>query len=103
MTKEKFRIPAHIKREETKRWGRDLFAEFDLSDAQGRWLVVTAMECHQRMRSAAEELDRGGLTIVDRYGKAKVSPLVAVERDSRAALIQALRALNLDASLAPKG
>ncbi len=55
-----------------------------------------ALEAHQRARECREQIDRDGLTIEGRDGQVKVHPLVAAERDARAAWLSAIKALGLE-------
>ena len=48
------------------------------------------------MRQAQAVIEAEGPTTTDRFGQVKAHPMHTVERDSRAQMIQALRALNLD-------
>ncbi len=57
---------------------------------------MTAMEAFDRMRQAQAVLATDGLSIKDRFKQVKVHPLTVVERDSRAQMMAALKALNLD-------
>ncbi len=61
-----------------------------------RTLLVTALEAWDRAQQAREAIDREGLTVATRFGESKAHPLLAVERDARAAFLQAMRALHLD-------
>jgi P27 family predicted phage terminase small subunit len=82
-------------------------------EASGRhlWKIVQehfALEPHHEviLRQACEALDRAegarariateGLTVKDRFGVDRAHPLLATERDSRAAFLRALAALGLD-------
>jgi hypothetical protein len=48
------------------------------------------------MRLAQEAIERDGMTVLDRFGQRKAHPLLPAERDARAQMLAALRALNLD-------
>ena len=74
------------------------------------WGVRGAAEDHSDARStdpAARQLDRqataradvekNGVTILDRFGIAKENPAVAIERQAAMAFVRIMRELNLDA------
>lgn len=48
------------------------------------------------MNEAAALIDKHGVCVADRYQQLKSNPAVAAERDSRAAMLQAFKQLNLD-------
>lgn len=81
---------------EAKRWWKRLMDEYDITDQAGLLLLQTALESFDRMRSAQAAIATEGQTQIDRFGQAKAHPLLSVERDARAAMIAALKALNLD-------
>lgn len=97
---EKHRIPAHL-RPETRKWIRQILAEFDLESHHFRVLVKTA-EAWDRSEQARERLADDGLTVLDRYETPKAHPCVAIERDSRTAFFRGLRELALDGVDAPE-
>ena len=81
---------------EACRWWRRLTTEYEIGDDAGRLILMTAMEAFDRMRQAQAVLTKDGLSIKDRFGQVKAHPLAVVERDSRAQMMAALKALNLD-------
>lgn len=93
------KVPAHL-RPETRKWVRDIIADFDLESHHFRVLVKTA-EAWDRSEQAREQLT-GGLTVLDRAGIPKAHPCVAIERDSRTAFFRGLRELALDGVDAPE-
>lgn len=54
------------------------------------------MEAFDRMRGCQKIIEKDGAKLVDRFDQVKSHPLLAIERDSRAAMLAALKALNLD-------
>ena len=52
-------------------------------------------EALDRLRDAQRRIQQDGPTYSDRFGQLKAHPLLAVERDARSQMLQALRALNL--------
>lgn len=81
---------------EARRWWRKLTVEYVIEDEAGRLLLMVALESFDRMREAQIALAKDGLVLTDRFGQMKPHPLNTVERDSRAAMMAALRQLNLD-------
>jgi phage terminase small subunit len=77
-------------------WWTRLHAEFDLSDEGAAFLLESALRAFDRMNQAAALIEKHGVCIEDRYKQLKPNPACAVERDSRAAMLQAFKALNLD-------
>jgi hypothetical protein len=59
-------------------------------------LLETGMRAFDRCEAARALLDRDGVVVTDRWGQSKQHPAAAVERDARAGLLAALRALCLD-------
>ncbi|WP_104668915.1 hypothetical protein [Ensifer adhaerens] len=96
---EKYKVPPHL-RPETRKWIRQILADFELESHHFRVLVKTA-EAWDRSEQAREQLV-GGLVVEDRYGTPKAHPCVAIERDSRTAFFRGLRELALDGVDAPE-
>ena len=77
-------------------WWKRLHREFDLSDEGAAFLLESALRSFDRMNEAAALIDKHGVCILDRYQQLKPNPATTVERDSRAAMHAAFKALNLD-------
>ena len=76
-------------------WKR-LASDYEITDEAGLLLLQTGLEAFDRMRLAQEAIQRDGMTVLDRFGQRKAHPLLPAERDARAQMLAALRALNLD-------
>jgi len=81
---------------EAKRWWRALVADYDSVDEAGLLILQTAMEAHDRMGGAQAIIVEHGAVTQDRWGQLRPNPATTIERDSRAAMLAALKALNLD-------
>src|SRR5262249_18633813 len=66
-------------------------------DRPGELVLLAACESLDRLRDCQRTLKTDGLTCEDRFGQTRAHPLLAVERDSRTALLKALRQLGLAA------
>lgn len=87
--------PSTLSREARARW-RQMRDDFGIVDSAGLLLLETAFEAFDRMRQAQKLVREQGATQVDAKGMLRAHPGVAMERDSRAAMLGALRALHLD-------
>lgn len=92
---EQSKPPKRLSREAQGWWLR-LQGEYGIEDEAGRLLLMTAMEAFDRMRLAQNAVKRKGATFEDRFGQLRAHPLLSVERDARAQMLAALKALNLD-------
>jgi len=72
----------------TKEWG--------ITDAAGTLTLLTALQSLDRMRQAQALIAKDGILQNDRFGTARPHPATQVEKESRAGLLQALKALSLD-------
>ena len=81
---------------EAQKWWKELEKEYQIEDQAGLLLLQTTCEAFDRMRSAQETIKKEGLQVTDRFGQKKAHPLTTVERDARSAMLQGLKALNLD-------
>ncbi len=81
---------------EAKGLRRRLTDEYHITDEAGVAILRTALEAFDRMRSCQRVIARDGLTVTDRWGQVKPHPLIAAERDARAAWLAGLKQLNLD-------
>jgi P27 family predicted phage terminase small subunit len=81
---------------EARTWWKRLVSEYEIGDDAGLLLLQTAMEAFDRMRIAQEAIEADGVTVFDRFGQRKAHPLLPAERDARAQMLAALRALNRD-------
>jgi P27 family predicted phage terminase small subunit len=89
------RAPNGLSSEARALWRR-VVAEYDLRDEAGLLLLRTALEAFGRMKEAQSIIKRDGPVVYDRFKQPKAHPLLTTERDSRAAMLHALKALNLD-------
>lgn len=77
-------------------WWKRLLTEYSIEDSAGLLLLQTALEAHDRMYQARDLIAKHGAVTVDRFGQLRPNPATTIERDSRAAMLSALKALNLD-------
>jgi P27 family predicted phage terminase small subunit len=77
-------------------WWETIIETYQIDDPAGLLLLEAAMRAFDRMQAAASDLARDGATIRDRWGQPRCHPAAAVERDSRAGLVAALKALDLE-------
>ena len=87
------KLPRHLSGE-SRDFYRRIIAGWELGD-DGLAILLVAAESLDRLRQAQALLRRDGITIRGTRGL-KPHPAVGVERESRAAFLQALRQLNLD-------
>ena len=73
-----------------------MVAEYGIADPAGLALLATAAECLDRMRAAQRAIKKHGEIVLDCYGAPKLNPACNLEKDSRAGMLAAFRALNLD-------
>jgi P27 family predicted phage terminase small subunit len=87
--------PKHLSRESKKMW-RSILEEYEIADIAGLRILRVALEAFDRSQKCRESIDDLGLTIKDKFGQQKPHPLLPMERDSRAAFLAGIKALNLD-------
>jgi P27 family predicted phage terminase small subunit len=87
--------PKSLSREAKKIW-KDLQVEYGIEDPGGLLILKTGLEALDRLREAQTVIAKEGSQVQDRFGQWKAHPLLTVERDARAAMLAALKALNLD-------
>jgi hypothetical protein len=86
--------PAHLGEAGLGLW-RSIQQSYQIDDPGGLALLTVAAESSDRVASCRRQLDEAGEVIMVR-GQPRAQPAAAIERDARAALIRALKALNLD-------
>lgn len=86
--------PAHLSAKARKWWVR-IVGDW-LLDETGLLILQSAMEAFDRMTQAQGIIAQEGPVVADRFGQPKQHPATLVERDSRAAMLAALKALHLD-------
>jgi len=77
-------------------WWKKLHSEYDLGDGAALLLLETALQAFDRMHEARDLITKHGAVTSDRFGQLRPNPATTIERDSRAAMLSALKALNLD-------
>ena len=75
---------------------RSLLREYSISDAGGLALLTAACESLDRADEARQRIAADGAFTPDRFGQLRAHPAIAVERDARGQVLQALKQLNLD-------
>lgn len=86
--------PKHLRAAARRMWDK-LMREYHIDDAGGLALLEAACVSYQRAEDARVLVRREGLVVKDRFDQLKAHPACAVERDARAQMISALRALKL--------
>ena len=76
----------------------DIRREYSIDDSAGMLLLKTVAESYDQYQSALKQCKEQGYTITDRYGQIKSNPITTVMRDSKSAMLQSLKQLNLDFS-----
>lgn len=89
------KAPRHLSKEAKRTW-KEILCEYGIDDAAGLRILRVALEAHDRCQVARAAIDKDGMTVKDKFGQVKPHPLLATERDSRAAFLQAIKQLNLD-------
>jgi len=77
-------------------WWKKLVCDFSIDDSGGLLLLETALQAFDRMHEARGLIETHGAVTFDRFGQLRPNPATVIERDSRAAMLSALKALNLD-------
>jgi hypothetical protein len=90
------RPPVHLGKPGRALW-RAVQVDFGVDDAGGLALLTAACEARDRAEGAREQIAIDGMMFRDSKGNPRPHPLLAVERDARAATVSALKALQLDA------
>lgn len=91
--KNKIRIPKHLSND-AKKLFKYVTESFEL-EQHHLHLLCLACEALTRAKQARKEIEKYGLTSVDRYGQVKMRPEVQIERDSRISFCRLIRELNL--------
>jgi P27 family predicted phage terminase small subunit len=91
----KLRPPKHLKAAGATLWA-DIVRDYGIEDSAGLALLTTACEALDRQRAAQKAIAEHGELCLDRYGAPKLNPACALEKDARAGMVLALKALNLD-------
>ncbi len=93
--KTQIKPPGHLSTESKAFW-KQIVSDYGISDAAGLKILRVACEAFDRAQLARVEIDKTGLLVLDKFMQAKSNPLLPIERDSRAAFLAGLKALNLD-------
>ena len=81
-----------------KTWWVTLTRDYmiEANDSAGLLLLETALRAFDRMTDAQALIVEHGMVSGDRFGQLRPNPACVIERDSRAAMLMALKSLNLD-------
>jgi P27 family predicted phage terminase small subunit len=82
--------------DEAKKLFRTIQKEWTIGEEPGITILLTACQSLDRMREAQKILADEGALVKDRFGASKLHPATQLEKEARAHLLQALKALNLD-------
>jgi P27 family predicted phage terminase small subunit len=87
--------PDNLSEEAQSLW-RQIVQEYELDDSLGMLLLARALEAFDRMRQAQMVIKEHGPVFIDRFKQLRANPACTIERDAGAAMLQALRQLNID-------
>lgn len=93
--KKAIRCPKHLSPEARIIW-KEILSEYDIQDSAGLRILRISLESFDRSQECRKKIDEDGLIFYDKFNQKKSHPLLAIERDSRAAFLAGLKALNLD-------
>ena len=89
------KAPQHLGKSGRQLW-QQLHEEYELEGADLTALLEVACTCVDRLDQARQILKKEGPVAKDRYGSPKAHPALQIEKDARAGLIAAFRAMDLD-------
>ena len=89
------KMPSGLGPEGRKHWKASI-SEFDF-EVHHPPLLESAARQLDRQATARADVEKNGVTILDRFGIAKENPAVAIERQAAMAFVRIMRELNLDA------
>jgi len=87
-------VPAHLSDAGRSLW-RSIVADYKINDAGGLALLGQACEAADRVAECRALIAEQG-AVVRSNGAVRAHPLLAAERDARAAMLRAIRYMNLD-------
>ena len=87
--------PTHLRAAGRKLWN-GILQDWSIDRAHDLARLQAAAEAQDRMAEARAAIERDGAYVEGRFGP-KAHPALSVERDSRIALLRALRELGVDA------
>jgi len=80
--------------------GKNLFhnikQSYGIHDPAGEHILQTACEAFDTMRAAQKAVRKFGVVTLDERGRPKANPAAQVERDSRAAMLNAFKMLKIE-------
>ncbi len=88
--------PEHLS-DESKAWYQQVATEFAM-DQHHLFLLQCACENWDRSQSARREIEKNGLTVLDRFDQIHARPEVAIQKTAQAAFVRVVRELRLDES-----
>ena len=88
--------PKHLSRESKRIWRRMVAEYHPFDDMHGLKVLEVSLDAYDRFQAARLQIEAEGMTVLDKFEQIKPHPLLTVERDSRAAFLAGLKALNLD-------
>lgn len=87
--------PGHLSDEAAEKW-EELRVEWRIDDKAGLMMLTKAFEAWDRAERCRIRIDEDGEAITDRFDQMKPHPLLACERDSRAAFASLIRQLGIE-------
>jgi phage terminase small subunit len=87
-------VPEHLGDAGQSLW-QSIMADYRISDAGGLALLGQACEAADRVAECRKLIAEQG-AVIRSQGAVRAHPLLAAERDARAAMLRAIRYLNLD-------
>jgi P27 family predicted phage terminase small subunit len=92
--------PSNLSEEAQELWIQ-IVEEYMLDDSVGLMLLARALESFDRMRQAQAVIQEHGPIFSDRFGQLRANPACTIERDAGAAMLAALKQLNIDVEVIP--
>jgi len=75
---------------------QQLQREYQIRDSAGLCVLEQAARSYERAEEARKQLAKSGSVVRDRWNQPRTHPAAAVERDARAALLGALKQLQIE-------
>lgn len=86
--------PADLGADGKALWSK-LAGAYRVDDEHGQTVLALACRAADREQACRRRIEKDGVAVKDKWGQIKPHPLLAAERDARAQVLAALRALSL--------